>query len=161
MSYDINVLVVQQEKRSTLPFTSKIMIDDYSPRYDGWRFIYEIKGIWYYLGMEGEVGFNASYICDSNFDIDEEQLPLPHWIQDEDITYHLTPLVIKEQYVENFKNILNFLIQQSPIKMILFLARYQGGESEIVQGIISLDDFFKLLNSEKVLFNTSYILREN
>lgn len=52
------------------------------------------------------------------------------------------------------------MIQQSPIKMIMFLAKYQGGNDEIINGIITFDDFILLLNNNNIMFNICYIIRE-
>lgn len=160
MPYDINILVVNQEKPSKIPFKSSIAYDLQVPKYDSWQYIYESRGIWYYLGKEENNLFNAASFCSSNFDIDEHQLPIPYWIKSEDVIYHLTPLVIKNEYKKEMRTILQFFINESPVKTLLFLARYQGGNQEIVQGVISFNDFFDLLESGKVLFNICYIIRE-
>lgn len=159
MSYDVNILVLGQEMPSILPFHSNIKYDLKVPKYETWQYIYQLKGIWYYLGMTEDNLFNAMPFCDSNFKVKEEETPIPYWVENEDTIYHLTPLFIKKPYLEEFKRILTFFVMESPEKMVLLLARYQGGNQEIVQGVLSLNQFFKLLECEKILFNVCYIIR--
>jgi hypothetical protein len=40
----------------------------------------------------------------------------------------------------------------------MFLARYQGGEKEIIQGVFDYKEFITLLNLNKILFNVCYIV---
>lgn len=70
----------------------------------------------------------------------------------------MTPLVIHKEYLEEFEEILEFLIKQSPTKTLMFLARYQGGDYEIIQGTLSLSNFIQHLKSKKILFNVCYII---
>jgi hypothetical protein len=159
MSYDINILVIGQETPSILPF-GDIKYTFKAPKYETWQYIYLLKGVWYSLGMEEDNIFNAMPFCDSNFDVEEQNLPIPYWVKDEDVIYHLTPLIIKKPYIKEFKNILNSLLNESPEKKLLFLARYQGGNQEIIEGMVSLSQFNGLLECEKILFNVCYIIRE-
>ena len=122
MPYDINVFVLGQKKPSKFPFLSNIKYDLNVPKYDSWQFIYQLEGVGYYLGKEDDGLFNAKPLCDSNFEIDESKLPIPHWVKNEEISYHLTPLVVKENYRNELKGILKFFINESPLKMIMFFA---------------------------------------
>ncbi len=160
MSYDLNIFVLGQEKPSIFPFSSSITYDLDTPKYDTWQFIYELKGTWYYLGREEDGLYTAMPFCDSNFEISENELPIPHWIKSEEVSYHLTPLKIREEYVKEFKKIVEFFINESPHKMIMLFARYQGGNQEIIQGVISLGEFYELLNSGAILFNICYVIKE-
>ena len=52
------------------------------------------------------------------------------------------------------------LLSLSPKKRIMFLPRLQGGEYNNVCGVLTLKQFFKLLNNKKILFNIAYIIQE-
>lgn len=63
-----------------------------------------------------------------------------------------------ESFFREFVGILESVLKESPQKRILFLARYQGGDEEIVIGVIKLNDFLGMLNSKNVFFNVCYII---
>jgi hypothetical protein len=71
----------------------------------------------------------------------------------------LTPLKINETYIKEFKEILELLINESPQKTIMFHSRYQCPDYEVIQGVLSLDNFYNQLESNKILFNVCYIIR--
>lgn len=48
----------------------------------------------------------------------------------------------------------------SPIKKIMFLARYQWGDEEIICGVLSYIEFITMLENQEILFNVSYIIGE-
>ncbi|WP_019418912.1 hypothetical protein [Paenibacillus sp. OSY-SE] len=95
--------------------------------------------------------------CDSDFKHIQDDTALPYWINDEDIKYHLTPLIIKKDFEEDVKKIISYLIEQSPIKTVMLLARYQSEDREIICGVMSPDEFWTLLEEGKVLFNTCFV----
>lgn len=167
MSFDLNILVVNQEKQSKLSFASSIVLlneieDDDGKRYHSiWPFMTNTKGIWYLLISSEDESTGEISICDSDFETEIKNLPVPPWIDDEDILYYLTPIVILKKYRSDFEKIINSLIQQSPNKTIMFLGRYQSKEYEIVYGVFSLNEFFSLLDKGKILFNVCYIVRDN
>lgn len=163
MSYDLEILVQNQEEPSVLPFSSSIQLmnekDDEIARYHSlWKYMTQSKGIWYSLVKERDGIFNAFQICDSKFEENEESIEFPYWITDESIKYNLTPLIINEEFSRDFEKIIKFLIKQSPNKTIMFLARYQGGEHEIVCGVLKYEEFIRLLSQSKILFNVCYII---
>lgn len=166
MSYDLNILVQNQEKPSILPFQSLIKMvneknDKMAKRYHSiWKYMTQSKGIWYSLVKENKGVFNAFPICDSDFGADKESIKIPYWIIDENIKYNLTPLIIYKEYKSDFEKIIRFLIRQSPNRTIMFLARYQGGEHEIVCGVLNYKEFLVLLNERMILFNICYIISE-
>lgn len=41
----------------------------------------------------------------------------------------------------------------------MFMSRYQGGDKEVICGVLSLDEFIDLQVQGKLLFNVSYIIR--
>ncbi|MCE5284538.1 MAG: hypothetical protein LLG02_01630 [Pelosinus sp.] len=164
MSYDLNVLVLNQENASVLPFSSEIQIlNEFQEilRYkEIWKHMTGMRGVWYLLGVDDEDGFNAMPIIDADFNVCLKNQQMPYWVLDEDVRSNLSPLIALEKYKHDFEKILNFLIQESPSKSIMFLARYQGGETEIVCGVIKYLEFKKLLDERKILFNVCYIISE-
>lgn len=165
MSYDLNILAINQKNPTKLPFKSKIEVqnefDNYGvKRYHSiWSYMTQMSGVWYSLVREEDGVCNAYKICDSDYEIEESKIDMPYWIYDEDIKYNLTPLIIREDYENDFKKIIKYLIKESPIKTIMLLARYQSTEHEIVCGVLTLDEFNELLNKRKILFNVCYIIR--
>lgn len=165
MSYDLEILVQNQKKPSILPFESSIEMlnektDRMTKRYHSmWKYMTCANGIWYSLVSDYEGVYNAYSICTSDFKADNKEI-IPYWISDENVVYNLTPLIIHEQYKNDFIKIIEFLIRQSPNKTVMFLARYQGGEHEIVCGVLSFKDFVGLLDKRKILFNICYIITE-
>ncbi|ANA83007.1 hypothetical protein C7121_18145 [Paenibacillus glucanolyticus] len=166
MSFDLEVVIVNQEDPVQIPFKSSIEVmnerDNQEIRRFGttWKFMSQTKGIWYSLVKDDEGIKNAFLLCDSDFERDAQHLPVPFWIENEDVIYNLTPLIIRPQFKMDFERILSFFIEQSPSKTIMFLARYQGGDCEIIQGNLSIHDFINQLNLKNILFNVSYLITE-
>jgi hypothetical protein len=165
MSYDLNVLCVNQKTALSLPFVSSIELRNEfdfpaSGRYHSiWPFMSNMNGIWYSLGKDGESGFNALPIIDSDFDKEIDRLAMPYWLSDDNdydnIKSNMTPLIISDKYKEDFKNIIQFLVRQSSDSVIMFLARYQGGEKEIVQGTMAYGKFEQLLGQFRIFVISS------
>lgn len=166
MSYDLNVLSINQEKASNLTFTSSIELRNEidfpdSQRYHTiWPFMSSSNGIWYSLGKDDDGWFSAMSIVDACFNEQLEREYIPYWVLDDEVISNLKPLMVYDEYKNEFESIIKFLIQQSPNRSIMFLARYQGGEKEIVYGVLEYVEFVKLLNDSKILFNICYIIRE-
>ncbi|WP_313758001.1 hypothetical protein [Tissierella sp.] len=167
MSFDIEVLVIEQKGLVPIPFVSKIEVlneleHDIVMRFtDTWKFMSQLKGIWYSLVKEDDGIKNAFLLCESDFEIEPEKLPIPLWIDNKDVIYNLTPLIINKDYISDFEEILKFLLEQSPINTIMFLAKYQGGDYEIVEGILPFNDFIIKLKDRKILFNICYLVTKN
>jgi hypothetical protein len=164
MSFELNILSVNQKKvtkfREDLSIIVENEVEDEKLRYfEIWPFMCQTKGIFYTLGVIYKGYFNAIPICSSNFDIEPDHLPIPQWITDESVKGSLTPLKINETYIKEFKEILELLINESPQKTIMFHSRYQCPDYEVIQGVLSLDNFYNQLESNKILFNVCYIIR--
>jgi hypothetical protein len=164
MSYDLNVVALNQERASVLPFASSIdIVDEFQEvlRYNEiWGYMTRMNGVWYSLGKDEDGWFNTLAIVDADFEESLENRVTPYWVIDEDIRSNLTPLIVLSEYKDDFEKIIKFLIQESPVKTIMFLARYQGGEKEIVCGVIKYFEFKKLIDERKILFNICYIISE-
>lgn len=158
MSFELNILVVQQEEPRNIKSTIEIINEKQeSIRYTNiWRFMSNTNGIMYTLGKEEDGLFTALPLIDTNF---ENPKHYPYWIRDEDVLSNLTPLSLRTKYEKELVKILEQMIQMSPIKTIMFMTRYQGGDTEIVCGVISLKDFLDSLKEGKILFNVCYIIQ--
>ena len=166
MSYDLVLLVVGQDKPTKINNMSDIKIldefsNDLAKRYHSiWPYMTGTNGVWYSLVCNDRGIYNAYSICDSDYEAKPESIPLPYWVKSSETIYNLTPLIIYDKYKENFRFIIGQLLDQSPTNTLMFLARYQGGEEEIVCGVLSLQDFWELLDERKILFNVCYIIRK-
>lgn len=96
----------------------------------------------------------------TDFDIKVNDKSLPYWVMEDEVKSNLTRLSINSKYFNDFSKLIDFLIEQSPEKTILFRTRYQGGDKEIICGVISLEEFWKLYSQSRLLFNTCYIVRK-
>ncbi len=155
MSYDLNVVVLQQ--REAAKFDSMIDIETEVKYKDMWEYMGQSSGVWYVLGKrEGDI-FTSLPIIDSDFD--KECNEKFSWIEDEEILANLTPLIVNDMYQYEFDKIIREMVAMSPVKTILFMARYQGGETEIIQGVIPINSFLQLIKKKEVLFNICYIVK--
>ena len=166
MSFDLEVLVMNQAHPVILPFQSLIEVmneqnDENVTRFnDNWKVMSRTNGVWYSLVRDDDGVKNAYLLCDSDFEEGVERIPIPFWIQDEDVMYNLTPLIIRSEFKVDFEKILRFFLGQSPSNSIMFLARYQGGDCEIVQGVLTISEFMRQLVMKNILFNICYIIEE-
>ena len=139
------------------------MRSEYYSVYDGrygsfWPFMSSQKGVWYYFGIVEENWFNTLSIITADYDKHLENDFAPFWITDKDILSNLKPLIVYEEYKRDFENIIKFLLQQSPENMVMFLCSYQGGETEIIEGVLKYEIFADLLRQQNILFNVAYII---
>ena len=165
MSYEINILVVNQEFPVRVPFESSIILQnevdnaDCFVRYHSvWPFLSSVKGILYTLVQEWFEDYYSSFpLCDSEFENQIDGNEMPTWIEEE-ARQNMTALLIKESVVEDFKRIVRHLLYTSPNGLIVFHSRYEGGDREIIFGTMSIELFFELLEQKKIYFNTGYII---
>lgn len=164
MSYDLNVLVINQKIQSKITNKCTIKVksekDDqnYGRYYSIWPFISSLQGIWYCLGNEEDGWFNTLEFLEADFDSVVDKKLIPAWITDEKVISNLVPLIIKETYMNEFKLIIHSLLKQSPDATIIFMGRFQGGEMEIINGVMSYSQFIDDLSNKKILFNMAYII---
>ena len=164
MSYEINIIAVNQIKPIHMKDLSIIILQNEIEHFgvnryaEIWPFFSSTQGILYSLVTEIQDGlYNALELCDSNFEVVAPDNLLPSWIS-EDIRENLTPFIVKENVYKEFISILKYLLENAPQKKILFQTRYQGGDEEIVFGVIRLSHFIDMLNKNQVLFNVCYII---
>lgn len=163
MSYDLKLLVVNQTNLYNVDFESKIIVknevEDNFCRYKNiWPFVMNTEGMWYSLVKEHDGLFDAYPICDSDFEKDEEDIPMPYWIEKQDVKYDLTPLIIRKDFRIDFEKIVKGLIQTSSTKTVMILASYQSSNEEIICGTMSFLNYLSLLDRGKILFNVCYII---
>jgi hypothetical protein len=161
------VISLEQEKITELPFMTALEArDEIHYPVDGrfhsiWPFMCSLKGIWYTLGITDEDGwFNSMSIVEVNYDKIIKESDLPYWILDEDEKSNFVPIIIVDEYRKDFERILEFLIQQSPNKTILFLVRSQCGDKDVIAGVLEYEAFIMLLNQSKILLNICYIIKK-
>ena len=161
MSYELNILVVGQDNHTNIPFNTTIELLNESQddlRYhDIWGFMTAREGMWYSLGTYNESGFSALRILDADFDIEYEAYP--YWINDE-LKSNLVPMLVRAEYRRDLEEIVQTLITFSPLKTVYVMARMQGGDDEVVCGVLSRQQFWALHDENKILFNVCYILKD-
>ena len=162
MSFDVNVVVLQQEKAVEIPFetTIKIKIERLDPQYYGWTFLCSLNGILYTLlkDRHSDAGdyISAFLICTGDFENDNPEDLVPRWLPPKD--RDLTPLIILDEVYEEVVNILRFLLYSSPVEMIAFHTRYQGKEREVIIGVLRFSHFLDMLEKRQILFNAVYMI---
>ena len=158
MSFELNVVVIEQDKPIEIKSAIEIINETQEIlRYrDVWKFMSSMRGTMYSLGKTQDGLFSALPLIDTDF---EEPKEFPYWVDDEDVVSNLTSLWIVEGMEEELRRVLQKMISESPTNTILFMSRYQGGEKEVVCGVITLNEFFTLLHQGKILFNVCYIIQ--
>lgn len=177
MSYDLNILCVNQEQCvNQFPEDLNIYVEaqnksknEYPKYYDLYfHLMNSISGIWYYLEKDKECwsSFELCDICESGDVLYSERYPLklkelyPFWYdskEEPDVDF----LCLKEKYKEDVLKVMQFLIESSPVHQIVFLPKYQIAENvEFIYGTIGFTKFVDLLEDKKILFNTCYVIKE-
>ena len=158
--FDLNILCVGQKTSTTnIPKNINIWINntntDYKKRkkhyYQIAPIMNYIDGIWYEL-LCSKDEISGTNICSYT----ANNGTYPYWISSEEVKNDLRTLVIDEEYLDSFKEILRFLLEKSPINTIFLFCRFQSNEAEIMCGTLSLDDFIYLLSQDKILTNICY-----
>lgn len=154
--YDLIVFCVNQST-PCISFPESNIIIEAEKRYcDIWKYIVAQSGIWYtLLADKDEVG--GTMLCE-NIDFDST-LNFPG--TNKETCECLTPFRICQQYYNQFKIIINYLLDCSPAKMVLVLGRYQSDETEMVLGTYSLEKYLSLMQSNQVYSNVCYIISKH
>jgi hypothetical protein len=104
---------------------------------------------------------NAFPLCDSDFAVSMSENFLPLKVTEEDRRGNLTVFIIKEIYYREFVKLVKFLIENAPNKKILFQTRYQGGDKELIIGVIKWSEFLTMLDQKQIFFNICYIIEDD
>lgn len=165
MSYEINIIVVNQKKAVQIREKMSIILqneqdnEEVNRYFEIWPFFSNMPGVLYTLVKQvNEELFSSFPICDANFEADLNGLELPYWVKDTNIKENLVPFIIKDEFLSDFEKVLLFLIESSPIKTVLFQTRYQCDTDEIICGVISFSNFLSMLLNGQILFNVCYIV---
>ena len=169
MSYSLFSLILGAKEELITPPPTQILVEfknnrfqlDYDKNSGEYAFMMLQEGVCVtFSNPDPERSFlGACDICDADFDCPKELIKYPYWVCDEKVRHcDLIPLVIFDEYLDEFKSLIRYLTGKSPIGKMMFLARLQAYNPEIICGTISVDDFFALLSKKKILFNTCYIL---
>ncbi len=174
MSFDLNVLcILQKESITDLPFDSSICFDilnrnahDFPKGYDcdvGWSCMGAMPGYWYYLytpGPNNEETFMGSfYLCDYFSDDETEDINIGPGTKFADLAKKHGGVTIRDPYKDELYAFIEYLVDQSPIRTVMFLARYQSESQECVLGVFMLDTFISMLKRGEVSFNVCYIIQ--
>lgn len=164
MSYNIEIMVPNQTVPVHADFLKRINLfneidDENTKRYwKIWPFFSNTNGILYCLAAEYEEEIYFSFlICDGDFEAKVPQRLFPSWISKEE-KENLTPLIIYDEYYDEFVKVIHFLIETAPQKRIMFHTRYECENAEIILGVIKEREFFAMLDKREILFNICYIV---
>jgi hypothetical protein len=164
MSYDLEVLVIGQKeqiKSDTDSIVKTISEFEKKPlRFnDMWSFMTNQEGIWYSLGLEEDDLLWTQNLLETDFNKGINQKCYT-WIEDTEYLENITPLRVKKKYLIDYEKTLKCLLSYSPINMIMVLARYQGGDEEIIQGPIRFEKYIDMLQNDEIPFNVCSIIRK-
>lgn len=70
----------------------------------------------------------------------------------------MTPFIVNDKFYDEFVNIVCYLLESAPHKRILFQTRYQGGDEEVVLGVVKMKHFLDMLSNKQILFNVCYVI---
>ena len=164
MSFDLEILV--EGGKSIKPMIIENIRIEVNSRYGGrhcytdtFSYMAEKRGAWcslFELDTDNRI-FSAFNIADIDISVPEDDKVYPFWT---DRTSGMYILRFKPGYYRSFRAVMKKLLSLSPKKRIMFLPRLQGGEYNNVCGVLTLKQFFKLLNNKKILFNIAYIIQE-
>lgn len=167
MSYEINILAINQEKPIHLKERNGVLLHneiDNSElgRYSEiWPFFSQTKGILYSIMTEWWEDYYSSFeLCDSDFEVPNFVKTLSDLIPEE-AKGNLTHFIVKEKVMEDVVYMIRRVLDSSPQRKILFQTRYEWGDTEIVFGVLKWNRFLSLLKESKLLFNVCYIVEDD
>ena len=79
---------------------------------------------------------------------------------DLEINNEVKNIVLADLEMEKLAQIIDFYINQSPIKKICVLIRLDWSKDNTLLGTIGKDEFFSKLEKQELSFNTAYIIEE-
>lgn len=167
MSYEINLIAINQDFPVYLKHTNRVLLHNEIDnndvnRYDEiWPLFSNTKGILYSLVEElNEDFYSAFKLCDSDFESEVPENILPNWVS-ANARENITPFIISNDVYVEVIDIIQYVLECAPLKKILFHTRYQGGEEEIIVGVIKMSKFKDMLIQKQILFNMCYILESD
>ena len=171
MSFLLCILSLGKRDKIKIPQYQKLYVFDESEGFfahDGeiFKFMMMQEGQGFSLLKDSEK-WSSLGLCtidydqiDPDFQIENNQVNYPNWIDNENTLYDLMPLVIYDEVFDEFEQVLRYMLEQSPIHKIMFIAQLQGTYEEVVCGTIHIDKFLSMIKEKSILFNTSYIVSQ-
>jgi hypothetical protein len=114
-----------------------------------------LDGIWYIL-LLNEDEYAGTLLCSIKSWEDGEA---PFWVESKAAESVVT-LVFREENLSSFRAIIEFLVEQSPIRTVMVFSRFQSREQEVILGTFLIDDFFMYLVEGKLLTNVCYVVSD-
>lgn len=168
--YDLILFCAGKEiNKKDLPKT-KIFIEAENRYCEIWRFITRQKGTWLSL-LKDKDEFAGTELCRSlengmSFSVSDKSVAA------NGKEYHklvfsgadnnsLTPYRIDPGYLEDFKTVVEFLLNESPYSLVYVLASYQCEDKEHVSGTYKLKTFLSMMEEKKIYSNICYIISDN
>ena len=159
MSYDLAVCVLGRCNIKSQRFGNIYLDVDPQNRNaytDTFSYMTAQDGVWCNI-VEKVRFFSAMNICDILCNKTKNQVGFPFWIN-KDVDMYVMQIVPEHQ--STVLSIVEYLLNLSPKKQILFLPRLQGYEDNNICGVLKFAEFKQLLNEGKILFNICYILEK-
>jgi len=187
MSFDLHLLCIMQEKKANqLPFPSIFTwairhrgknsfpkCYNHYPRltpnekreYGYWAFMNSCCGFWYDLQPREDLEepyYGWLKFSDYHSEYKPFIMPTNYCLPDDFPAYisKLETFWIKKKYMRDFEKMIDYFLFESPVGMIMFLARGQGDERDIVNGVITRNQFFSMMKNKKIRLNMCYIIRK-
>lgn len=173
--FDVLLLSVQQKENEKINSDEKICINQINNNnsdkqkfyHTAWSFINNSNGILYIMYTKEGLG---RYECgDEIFEFLYEKRTLvdnilPYYLTErddsEEIYLNLIPIAIKKEYKKSFEDIVTQLINISEQRTIMFLCNGNTVAEEIINGIISKEEFIKMFDEGNIFTNICYIVND-
>jgi hypothetical protein len=167
MSYEIVIVAIGASNPCHLSYLTNLELKNEIEHPDigrfqsNWPFMSGTKGLWYSIGVTDDGWFNPMSIIDIDFDTEVDYRILPYWIEDEDVRSNVKQIILTPEYVSDIEMTLKKLIESSPQQTIYFLCRFQGGDNEMVQGVLGLEQFETMLKESEICSNICYVITKS
>lgn len=167
MSYEINIIAINQKIPIHIKCKNNILLHneiediDVNRYAEMWSYFSNTRGVLYSVVRKiGDDLYSAIDLCDSDFETVFPESEFSAWVS-EDAKEYLTPLIINNNFYEDIVDIIETIIDASPQKRILLQTRYQGGDNEVILGVIKISKFKDMLLKKQTFFNVCYIIEKD
>lgn len=167
MSYEIQLLCVGQDKPlankklSNCFLLNEVEDEGFGRYHTIWPVFSHVRGILYNVVIEDDSYYWSFPICDGLFEHELDLRDIPAFVPTLITEADLTPLFIKDAYMESVIEAIDLLLSASPVRTVLFQTRYQGYDHEVMVGTIPRTAFVERLKRQEILFNVCYIIAED
>ena len=168
--FEMNFLVPHQKVpvsfsgKSGMSLENEIQVPNLADRYGIYRPILKsIEGMWYELRSidEDDKWLLSSPFCDGGFE--EDRVGISPFDSMEEMAYdndHFVPLIIRDEFLEDFQEVTRLLLQHAPDQYILFSSYFEGARKDFFCGVLTSDAFFELIKNHQIAFNVCYIISD-